>query len=374
MYIDLLKLKAYKLFENGDAGLSWLLFSKKPTCPTIVHFSFEFQEVKRVYTITWYNIPPKLQNKPRALYGSFNSCEFSNCQMGFGQENVKSSDAVVFDGRLVKPMDFFQRPLGQIWIFAAHEAPVSYEDLGGHWTQGGWVSSFNWTMTYDSSNTDIFLPYGEIRKTRKKVALNFTEIYKTKTKAALIVHSHCKTRSKRLEYLSILQKYMDVDSLGVCGRPWKCGKRYFHNDCFEIINKYKFYLSFENAFCHQYFTEKLFENFNYNSIMITRGGLRKDTKHSLPDGTYISTEDFKSIKSLADYLIKVSNSESLYTELLRNKSQYTSIPYETVYQRAMCNLCERMNKQDRYRKSIPNIVNWAYSTKPCRSPLDLIET
>ena len=26
MYIDLLKLKAYKLFENSDADLSWLLF------------------------------------------------------------------------------------------------------------------------------------------------------------------------------------------------------------------------------------------------------------------------------------------------------------------------------------------------------------
>ena len=26
MYIDLLKLKAYKLFENNDADLSWLLF------------------------------------------------------------------------------------------------------------------------------------------------------------------------------------------------------------------------------------------------------------------------------------------------------------------------------------------------------------
>ena len=31
MYIDLLKIKAYKLFENIDADLSWLLFLKNPT-------------------------------------------------------------------------------------------------------------------------------------------------------------------------------------------------------------------------------------------------------------------------------------------------------------------------------------------------------
>ena len=35
MYIDLLKLQAFKLFENSDADLSWLFFFfflKKPTC------------------------------------------------------------------------------------------------------------------------------------------------------------------------------------------------------------------------------------------------------------------------------------------------------------------------------------------------------
>ena len=31
VYIDLLKLKAYELFENSDADLSWLHFLKKPT-------------------------------------------------------------------------------------------------------------------------------------------------------------------------------------------------------------------------------------------------------------------------------------------------------------------------------------------------------
>ena len=32
IYIDSLKIKTYEVFENSDADLSWLLFSKKPTC------------------------------------------------------------------------------------------------------------------------------------------------------------------------------------------------------------------------------------------------------------------------------------------------------------------------------------------------------
>ena len=39
MYIDILKLKAYKLLQNSDADLSRLLFLKKPTCVYYIHFS-----------------------------------------------------------------------------------------------------------------------------------------------------------------------------------------------------------------------------------------------------------------------------------------------------------------------------------------------
>ena len=41
-YIDLLKLKAYTLFEISDADLSWLLFLKKLTCVVSVHCIFTF--------------------------------------------------------------------------------------------------------------------------------------------------------------------------------------------------------------------------------------------------------------------------------------------------------------------------------------------
>ena len=42
MNIDLLKLKACKLLENGDADLSWLLFLKKPTCPIQFNWLIEW--------------------------------------------------------------------------------------------------------------------------------------------------------------------------------------------------------------------------------------------------------------------------------------------------------------------------------------------
>ena len=70
----------------------------------------------------------------------------------------------------------------------------------------------------------------------------------------------------------------------------------------------------------------------------------------------------------------VSTSETLYTELLKRKSRYYSMPYKMVNQRAMCDLCERMNKQERYKKQIADMKDWDFGRTPSQAPTDLIET
>ena len=38
VYIDLLKLKTYKLFENSNADLSWVLFKEANLLPHVTNF------------------------------------------------------------------------------------------------------------------------------------------------------------------------------------------------------------------------------------------------------------------------------------------------------------------------------------------------
>ena len=75
---------------------------------------------------------------------------------------------------------------------------------------------------------------------------------------------NCDTKSKRELYVKELQKYIDVDIYGKCG-PLKCPdnpKVYdprMNKECYDMLEQnYKFYLSFENIFCKDYVTEKLF--------------------------------------------------------------------------------------------------------------------
>ena len=292
--------------------------------------------------------------------------------MTFDNKSALKSDVVLFDGRKMTENITFNRARDQIWVFAAHEPPLSYMEQGGWWTKEKWRHSFNWTMTYDKTIADIFLPYGEIIQKDKPANKDFKAITLQKSKGAIMIMSRCKTASFREDYMKILRRYIDVVVLGECGTPWNCGKRFVHDDCFRILNRtYRYFLTFKNSFCRQYFTEKIFENFNYDIIQIVRGGGLNDTKSIFPTGTYISTDDFKSVEDLAGFLRQLSWSAEDYSAILKKKDKYYSPGYKTVYQRAMCDLCERMNNLDKYKKIIPDIVKIFYSKDPCRDPSDL---
>ncbi|XP_045187970.2 alpha-(1,3)-fucosyltransferase C-like [Mercenaria mercenaria] len=325
----------------------------------------EIYTSNRTFRILWYNPPPFIKaHRKYAMSCGFQTCKYRNCEMSYDRTYANRSHAVIFDGRFMPPNLNFTRPDGQIWIFAAHESPLTYGS-GGNWWYRNKQYIFNWTMTYDKDNTDIFLPYGEILKREFEMRRDFKSIALNKSKTLLMIASHCQTHSKRQEYVNKLKRYIDVDVLGQCGKRWNCGIRFRHEEkCFQLLNtSYKFYLAFENALCHQYFTEKFYENFNYDIIMLTRGGTKNESKTLYPEGTYIATEHFKSIKDLGTYLKNLSVDE--YVELLKQKSQFYFPGYKKVYQRALCDICERMNYQSKYSKTIQNIKEWAYGSQPC---------
>ena len=324
------------------------------------------------YVLYWYNPPPYLTNRPDALNCGFQNCMYKNCKMVFEKQKGLNIDAVLFDGRKITENITFTRSRDQVWIFAAHEPPLSYMEQGGWWTKSKWRHSFNWTMTYDKTLADIYLPYGQILKKDKPLNRDFKAITMQKSKGAIMISSRCKTASYREDYMTLLRRHNDVVVLGQCGTPWNCGKQYVHDDCFKILNStYRFYLAFENSFCRHYFTEKFYENFNYDIIQIVRGGKKEDARKLLPAGTFISTDNFKSVEELGTYLTKLSWSVEDYSAFLKEKNKYYSPGYKYVYQRAMCDLCERMNDLNKYKRAIPDIVKHFYWKNPCRDPDDL---
>lgn len=229
-------------------------------------------------------------------------------------------------------------------------------------------------MTYHR-NSDIHIPYGEIVEKDSYEEKDIKTIVSQKTKSVLWIASNCHTFSWREEYVKELQKYIPVDVFGECGddfAPWKCGERHIHNECFDVLNEYFFFLSFENALCQDYFTEKVFENYHYNTVLVVRGGLRSNLKDVLPDNTYIDVSKYQNPKELAKELNNLINDVSSYTEMLEKKQKYHSVPYHELYQRALCQLCDVVTAQEPEKmERYYNLRNFYHERNFCRLPTDI---
>ena len=100
---------------------------------------------------------------------------------------------------------------------------------------------------------------------------------------------------------------------------------------------YKFYLSFENAACVDYITEKVWKILTINVVPVVLGGA--DYKRHLPPHSYIDVRDFRSAKHLADYLLMLSRNDALYRKYFEWKRHYGISP-----QNSLCQLCAYMNR------------------------------
>lgn len=361
------RINCFSTFQDED-NVDWEIFCRNNSFRRSEKLQ---QDGGKRYLITWYNVSPYIKYRPIALGRRFEPCKYKNCELSLCRETAEESDVVIFNGRRLPERYKYTRRSGQIWVFAEDETPHTYDYDGGHWKSKFWRSAFNWTMTYDKEITDIYLPSGELWKKKKTDNRDFTRIAKQKTRQALLISSHCTTESKRTEYVEQLRKYVDVDILGTCGRKWDCGKAWIHDDCFRILNStYKFYLAFENALCRGYRTEKFFENFNYDIILVARGGISKEDILE-PKDVYISTSDFSDIESLGKYLEKLSTNTSQYASFLASKSQYYFPGFHESYQTALCSLCEKVNNQEKNHREIHDLVEHVRASSSCAEPTDV---
>ena len=137
-----------------------------------------------------------------------------------------------------------------------------------------------------------------------------------------------------------MQRYIPIDIYCNFGHHWQCGTQYVHDNCLDILNSnYKVFLAFENPLCRGYFSEKLFENYNNDSLIVTRGGVQGEVSVTFPHGTVISTDSFQSVDERDEYLAALHMSPELYVVRLKDMDKYYSGSYSSVHQNAMCRLC-----------------------------------
>ena len=263
-------------------------------------------------------------------------------ELTYDKERFTESDFVVFEAREMPALEHVkmllsERPKSQRWVFALWESPNHFSNtkpLHG---------LFNLTWTY-RSDSDIWSPYGSYILLSTEVPMSgnkkgtTSDFTRGKSKLVAWMVSNCGAKLRR-KFVRELKKFIKVDVFGKCsgkffGESRPCPKTKQGN--IECLKKYKFYLSFENALCEDYITEKYWANLgDANVIPVVMGGADY-TKLAIP-GSYINVMDFKTVKQLAEYLQYLDKNDTAYNEYFKWRKKYKVI---SGIGRSLCNICQ----------------------------------
>lgn len=298
------------------------------------------------------------------------SCSVTNCITTNDRSLVSDADAVVFHMRNINVFDLPPiRHQRQRWVFYLYEPPPHTNvDLKQ------FRNFFNWTMTYrrdsDVPYTFTYVPKSSDEVLPQKSATAPSSVARNKTKVIAWVVSNCWPYSRRDVYVRELSKHVPVDVYGACGiEPSKyCSKSTSRNECLGNLEKdYKFYLSFENALCKDYVTEKWSDTIHYDMVPVVYGGANYSA--FAPPHSYIDALDFSSPKHLADYLLSLDRDERLYRRYLEWKKSYTVITDNDPW----CTLCAKLNNLSEPTKTYRDMHDFWVKGGNCTTPMELPE-
>ncbi|XP_046381435.2 alpha-(1,3)-fucosyltransferase C-like [Haliotis rufescens] len=310
--------------------------------------------------ILFYNPPGWFKVFQKFCPQGLQKCPQKHCECSFHPNQMDKADVVIIDAVDLQYRTPPAKPTNQVWILFGLECPNYYPSQLYQSEQ--WRHVFNWTMTY-RLDSDVILPYNILLDQQQSTPRgNFTEIAQNKTKSVLWFVSNCNTPSKRQQYVKELGKHITVDMYGRCG-PLKCSGQ----NCDVLYNKYRFYLSFENSFCIDYVTEKLYKTYSHNIVPVVRGGADYDAM--IPKGTFINAAHFSSPKELAKYLIYLEKNVTAYARILENKSRYRNDNGET-YESAFCDICVKLHNLNSYHQQYNDSGKWL-KQDTCHLPTDV---
>ena len=299
---------------------------------------------------------------------NFSTCAYSQCQVKYSSVPRMQQDA---DAILIQSKTIFDLPppprrdKDQVYVLAVRDAfPEMVDEIHSRRNIESrmWLDVFNWTMTY-RFDSDIVYPYSFLVKRKNGSTPNdvdYNKVFDEKDKDVLWLVSHCHTNSKREEYVKELSTVINVDIYGGCGNNFSCpkgsGGKNIEKCLVAVAKRYKFILAFENTFYLDYVTEKVFQWFNMDMIIVARGGTNYSQR--FPHDTIIDAADFESAKELGYYLKSLGSDKNRYTVYLKQKSKFYSVGRRVTAQNAYCSLCEYLHTLAAHKKVYTNIANW----------------
>ncbi|XP_038212080.1 4-galactosyl-N-acetylglucosaminide 3-alpha-L-fucosyltransferase FUT6-like [Zerene cesonia] len=291
----------------------------------------------------------------------FNKCRVKNCIFTGDEKYLESADAVVIHMQRGIYPNTTRRNRKQRWIFLNDESPINafsmaktrpkYKDL---------ANMFNWSMTY-RSDADVPVPYGRTVPLEKPLlsdSANLNQLVpywssKRRDKLASVLMSNCGV-SKRMKYLTEIEKYLPLDVYGKCSKDHKNScPGHFRSDC-NVTSQYLFYLVLENSQCREYLTEKAFNNaYDKGAIPVIMGPKPDECDKILPPNSFLHINNFDKPRDLAKYIIHLSANDEALLNFHRWRNHFKIVNehgYFGTKSFHYCRVCEALNYNDKSEK------------------------
>nr|XP_022291913.1 glycoprotein 3-alpha-L-fucosyltransferase A-like isoform X2 [Crassostrea virginica] len=255
---------------------------------SFTHENVPLPFANKSWRILWYNCPSYLVSAVKNFDQAKCKNVLSKCILSTNIKQLDVSDIVIFTHAYL-PRSPPKKLESQIWCFNTMENKAFT-----HHPSDDWKDKFEWIMSY-RRDADIVRPYGKIIRRKQKIYKNYTTVIEHKSKFSVWMSSHCPVPSRRKAYIEELQKYIEVDTFGTCGKK-----------------------------------------------MCVNGP--REAAEYLPKETFLSAMNFSSPKDLAETLKTIGSNESLYLEYLKKKDDYFALDQTTMFRDAMCDTCKMMEQ------------------------------
>ncbi|KAL8615440.1 hypothetical protein ACOMHN_036260 [Nucella lapillus] len=319
---------------------------------------------------------------------AFQGCGEQRCELSVDRSRVSEADAVLVDTRALykNPQLPEEHPPWQVWILHNSEPPYNiFIDLHRY------SNVFNWTSWY-RRDADIFAPYGyyvekeagdddndddddadanggndevnaedggDDKEAGRKLTnttgqgpkeVPDTDIYRLHDRVLFFAASNCQDRGRRYKKVGQLKQYLPIDIFGDCG-AYQCPKG--NSECDKIFGKYQFVLAFENGYCRDYVTEKLWGAYRRLQIPIVSGGA--DYRQFAIPGSYIDYDNFSSVEDLAAFVHHVSMDAALYNSYFTWRQRYQALVAPVT---DWCAVCAALHDKGRLPQVYKNLAGW----------------
>ncbi|PIK54647.1 putative alpha-(1,3)-fucosyltransferase 6-like [Apostichopus japonicus] len=238
---------------------------------------------------------------------------------------IKDVDVVIFAADVnstVWEKAMAVRTPHQVWVYSTSESAkhsphvreILKEGKGGTRFLGFNGYKFNMSFSYHSKS-EVVAPFGEyIPSTHKKLTTNMANINAKRRAKKMVawVSSHCYPAWNRTTFVHDLAKLVPVDTYGACGTNAHLPR---NKNTVLLLQKYKFYIAFENNCCSDYITEKFWKALAMLKLVpIVVGASKEDYQRVAPPHSFIYADDFDSVRELARYIRKVATNKTLYNQ------------------------------------------------------------